>query len=171
MNEQASEPRSTRRVTTGHDARGRAVVVSDEMLEGDPRARVVWGADAAPALREDGGQPEWSDWWPRPGGIRVSLCQRLPEDGGQAAASRGLPHAWPDIHDGAGFHASTSVDVVVMLSGEVTLELDDGVVVRLHAGDSLIQNGTRHRWRNHGTGIATMAVIVVGAVPRAEQES
>ena len=51
-----------------------------------------------------------------------------------------------------------------MLSGEVVLELDNGVERTLRAGDVNIQNGTRHRWRNRGTEPATTAVVRVGAL-------
>jgi len=155
------DARATRRVTTGTDDRGHAIVVREEWLDGDPRARVLWGADAPPVLRADGVPPVREGWWPPPGGIRVSLCQRRPEADHEKAAES--VQAWPDIHDDAGFHASSSIDVVVMLSGTVTLELDDGIIVTLNEGDSLVQNGTRHRWRNRSDTVATMAVIVVGA--------
>jgi quercetin dioxygenase-like cupin family protein len=51
----------------------------------------------------------------------------------------------------------------IMLSGEVVLELDNGVERTLHTGDVNIQNGTRHRWHNRGTEPATMAVFIIGA--------
>jgi len=50
-----------------------------------------------------------------------------------------------------------------MLSGEVVLELDNGVERTLHTGDVNIQNGTWHRWHNRGTEPATMAVFIIGA--------
>lgn len=53
-----------------------------------------------------------------------------------------------------------------MLSGEVVLELDNGVERTLCTGEVDIQNGTRHRWHNRGTEPATMAVVMVGASGR-----
>jgi len=47
-------------------------------------------------------------------------------------------------------HASHTVDYGVVLSGEVDLELDDGVVKRLKAGDCFVQNGTLHAWAESG---------------------
>ena len=52
-----------------------------------------------------------------------------------------------------------------MLSGEVVLELDNGVERTLHTGDVNIQNGTRHRWHNRGGVPAVLAVAMVG-LPR-----
>jgi len=55
-------------------------------------------------------------------------------------------------------HTTDSVDYVLVLDGEVWLELDDGELTRLRAGDTVIQNGTRHAWRNQGTESVTLAV-------------
>ncbi|AEI83036.1 hypothetical protein CNE_BB2p02290 (plasmid) [Cupriavidus necator N-1] len=65
----------------------------------------------------------------------------------------------PDV---PGMHATTSIDFVVVLSGAITLELDSGVATVLHAGDTLVQNGVRHRWMNHGTERAWIAAVVLG---------
>ena len=40
------------------------------------------------------------------------------------------------------------IDYGVVVRGEMTLELDDGQKVHLRQGDCIVQNGTRHRWRN-----------------------
>ncbi|NSX17064.1 cupin domain-containing protein [Cupriavidus taiwanensis] len=62
-----------------------------------------------------------------------------------------------------GMHATTSIDFVVVLGGSITLELDGGVATTLHAGDTVVQNGVRHRWMNHGTERAWLAAVVLGA--------
>ena len=46
---------------------------------------------------------------------------------------------------------------------EVSLELDDGATVTLGPGDTVVQNGTRHRWSNPGDVPAVIAVFLVGA--------
>jgi quercetin dioxygenase-like cupin family protein len=51
----------------------------------------------------------------------------------------------------------------VVLSGEVALEIDDGATVRLGPGDTVVQNGTRHRWSNPGAEPAVVAVCLIGA--------
>jgi hypothetical protein len=43
------------------------------------------------------------------------------------------------------------------------LELDDGAEVTLHPGDTVVQNGTRHRWRNLGDTPARLALFICGA--------
>jgi quercetin dioxygenase-like cupin family protein len=50
----------------------------------------------------------------------------------------------------------------VVLSGELILELDDGVETVLRPGDTAVKNGTRHRWGNRGAEPAVMAVFMVG---------
>jgi hypothetical protein len=50
-----------------------------------------------------------------------------------------------------GMHISDTVDLDVIVSGEVYVELDDGAEVRLKAGDCVIQNGTRHAWHNRSS--------------------
>lgn len=152
-----------RRVTTGVDARGKAVIVADERIEGDERSLVMWQGDVPP-VKGDAAQPAAIGWWPPPGGIRVSLSSRKPdrEASGQPKAAQ----AWPDINDVAGFHASRSSDIVIVIAGRIWCELDDGVEIELAAGDVLIQNGTRHRWHNHGDEWPIMAVMIVGAIEK-----
>ena len=150
-----------RRVTTGVDDQGKAVVIADERVTGDPRALPIWSADAAPVMG-DPAPPAAQGWWPPAGGIRVTLSSRKPDR--VVAQPATAPNQWPDINDAAGFHASCSADIIVVIAGRIWLELDDGVEVELAAGDTLVQNGTRHKWHNHGDDWPIMAVIIVGAI-------
>ena len=65
--------------------------------------------------------------------------------------------------DAPGMHTTATIDFEVVLDGEVWLELDDGVEVHLKPGDCVVQNGTRHAWRNRGSVPARLAVFIVGA--------
>jgi len=65
--------------------------------------------------------------------------------------------------DAPGMHTTDSVDYGVLLDGEVWLELDDGREVRLAPHDLVIQNGTRHAWRNKSTRQATLLFVLIGA--------
>ena len=47
-------------------------------------------------------------------------------------------------------HRTDSIDYIVVLSGEIEMELDD-TVVQLKAGDVMVQRGTIHNWVNRGT--------------------
>ena len=61
-----------------------------------------------------------------------------------------------------GMHTSDTIDYGVVVRGEMTLELDDGQLVHLRQGDCIVQNGTRHRWRNPLAEPCLMAFISVG---------
>jgi hypothetical protein len=64
--------------------------------------------------------------------------------------------------DAPGMHTSDTIDYGVVVRGEMTLELDDGQKVHLRQGDCVVQNGTRHRWRNPLPEPCLMAFISIG---------
>ncbi|UGS36940.1 cupin domain-containing protein [Capillimicrobium parvum] len=175
---------NVRRLVTGHDASGRSVVASDEEvapivadLFAGWQFHALWGVDAPPAFPDDGREPAWSAYFPPRGGVRFSLSTIPPEGtappagldvaAAEAQAEQRLPGMLAVLEpDDPGMHTTATIDFEVILRGEVILELDDGVQRRLRAGDTVVQNGTRHRWRNPGPEPAVMAVFMVG-VPHA----
>lgn len=62
----------------------------------------------------------------------------------------------------AGMHATDTIDVVTMISGELVAVLDDDEVV-LRAGDTLVQRGTRHAWSNRTDAPAVMVATMISA--------
>ena len=56
-----------------------------------------------------------------------------------------------------------AVDYAIVISGEIGLELDDGATVRLTPGCVVVQNGTRHAWRNRSSEPAVLAFVLLGA--------
>ena len=60
-------------------------------------------------------------------------------------------------------HKTNTVDYAVVYDGEIWLELDDAKTVHLKKGDVVVQNGTRHAWRNKGTAPVTMLFFLNGA--------
>ena len=62
-----------------------------------------------------------------------------------------------------GFHTSPTIDFEYIVSGEVWLELDDGKEVLLKPGDTVVQNGTRHAWRNKAKEPCVMLLCNTGA--------
>lgn len=113
--------------------------------------------------------------FPPPGGVRFSLFTVPPQRSQpsrelSAEAERELEELLPGRaafmeSDQDGMHRTASVDLVYVLSGEVWLELD-AEEVHLREGDCVVQNGTRHAWRNKGDRPCTMAVVLVGAGAR-----
>jgi quercetin dioxygenase-like cupin family protein len=65
--------------------------------------------------------------------------------------------------DSPGMHTTDSIDFEYVLSGEVWLELDDGKEVHLRSGDTVVQNGTRHAWRNKSTEPCRLLFCLIGA--------
>ncbi len=59
--------------------------------------------------------------------------------------------------------ATDIIDFEVVLEDTIVLELDDGAEVTLHPGDTVVQNGTRHHWKNPGDTPARLAVFICGA--------
>lgn len=171
-----------RRVVTGHDAGGKAVFVSDEqvapiipsLLPGNEFHR-LWGGDEAPRFPDDGSRPDDRSYFPPVGGFRFGFFT-IPPDGGagappdldMGAALAELEEKLPGLAghmepDNPGMHTTATIDFEVILSGSVTLELDDGAAVTLGPGDTVVQNGTRHRWTNAATDPAVIAVFICGA--------
>jgi len=170
-----------RRVVTGHDHNGKAVFASDQ--EVDPLTPALmpgwelhrlWGADQAPTFPGDGGPTPQPSYFPPVDGYRFGLFT-VPPAPGSAPADLDLQAALAEMEeklpgllayvepDNPGMHTTDTVDFEVVLSGEVILELDDGVEKVLRPGDTVVQNGTRHRWGNRGTEPAVMAVFMFGA--------
>jgi mannose-6-phosphate isomerase-like protein (cupin superfamily) len=170
-----------RRVVTGHDARGRSVFVSDAAVAGDRFAlfpgwefHAVWGTDAPPRLPVCGDPGPASTYFPPAGGFRFTFSTippagtAVPADLDVAAATAAVEAGMPGLlghmePDDPGMHTTDTVDLEVILSGEVVLELDDGQERRLGPGDTVVQNGTRHRWRNPGPEPCVMAIVMLGA--------
>lgn len=81
-----------------------------------------------------------------------------------ADLERQMPGAMAAMEpDAPGMHTTDSLDYIMIVSGEVVLELDDGEETVLHAGDVVVQNGTRHAWRNRGTEPCTFVGVAIGA--------
>lgn len=170
-----------RRVVTGQVAGGKSVVVSDEKVAAISVSRLpgieflrLWGSDSTPQLPTDGSPPPRLPYFPTASGFRFGLfvvgpdAARLPEgldiDGFASELQEKVPGLAGVMELGnPGMHTTDTVDFDYIISGEVWLELDDGEQVHLQAGDCVIQNGTRHAWRNRSFKPCVVAVAIVGA--------
>lgn len=137
----------------------------------------VWGSDSMVVLPSDGSPINAAAYFPPAGGWRFGFftlgpgTATLPEDLDVAAATAQIQEQLPGLldvmePDAPGMHTSDTVDVDFVLSGEVYVELDDGAEVHLNAGDVIVQNGTRHAWRNRSDQPCVLVIAVVGAVRR-----
>jgi mannose-6-phosphate isomerase-like protein (cupin superfamily) len=172
-----------RRVVTGRDAAGKAVIASDGT---PPRSHdlvhvpgmstaMLWATGPGdPAGAGPDPTPQVASQVPVPGGTCFVIVRFPPDsvfrqpgfdagaaDAEQRLASPGIPELMEPGNPG--MHTTPTVDYCVILSGEVWLDLDDGGLTCLRAGDTVVQNGTRHAWRNLSGEPVTMAVVMVGA--------
>src|SRR5260221_5912801 len=122
-----------RTVVTGHDAKGRAVFVRDEQVDGMPipglgELAFLWNANEPETYPNEGNNPAAPGIFPPVGGIRFIMSTYLP--GGVVA-----PEPTPEMHiedgDEPGFHRTDTTDFGVLLSGNIVAELDDSAEVLL----------------------------------------
>lgn len=172
-----------RRVITGHDENGVAVVVSDEpatqILQRPSRPGVTltnfWISNGTPAEYDGAEETCTGDFIlhpPRDGSVFrcVEFEPEDPEvlaglDGKTAFAEMG---ASANIVEGARhpfMHRTDSVDYAVILKGEIHMLMDDTEVL-VKAGDVVVQRGTNHAWSNRGTESCIIAFILVDGVTR-----
>jgi len=170
-----------RRVVTGHTRDGKATVVSDtevdaitlDLLAGAEFHR-LWGADEAPTFPDDGSPQPGPAYFPPVGGFRFGLFTVGPqslarqEDLDFQSALAEMEEKLPGLAghlevDNPGVHTTNTVDFEYVISGEVWLELDDGKEIHLRAGDTVVQNGTRHAWRNKRSEPCRLVVCLIGA--------
>lgn len=143
---------SFRRVVTGHDANGKAVVQIDEVKSEieDRRpgvgAQVVWTTDGFPVDNEETGDL----------GLRAVGTSET--NGTVFRLVSYAPGAAPRNH------RTESIDYAVVMSGEIDMDLD-GSEVHLKAGDLLVQRGTMHNWFNRGKEDCVIAFVLIGAKP------
>lgn len=166
-----------RRVVTGHDEQGKSVFVSDASAA---RAKdfsdipgygfsQVWSRDSASDADQStlGGS-----LLPGVGGSSLLMIS-LPPDSVMAAplnpqrALGEMVEALPGLiecfePEAPGMHRTPTLDYVVILEGELWLELDNGEQRLVRSGDVVIQQGTRHAWRNKSERPARAAVFMQG---------
>jgi hypothetical protein len=110
---------------------------------------------------------------PGPGETRLVVVQFPPDSvfGDErfdaAAAAAEQRRVSPDLAStfeaaAPGMHTTDTIDYAIVLSGVIQLDLDRGVLVQIGQGETVIQNGTRHAWRNNGDAPAVVAFINIG---------
>jgi quercetin dioxygenase-like cupin family protein len=141
-----------RRVITGHDANGKAIVMIDEIVTNirssrpGANAAAIWTTETLPANND--GQDDAAArkvGTTLPGGSVFRVVEFSP-----GVASRN--------------HRTDSIDYAVVISGEIDMDLD-GTVVHLKAGDVMVQRGTIHNWINNGKEPCVIAFALIDAKP------
>jgi quercetin dioxygenase-like cupin family protein len=150
-----------RRIVTGHNLAGEAVIAEDEHLAGA-------------GLAEDAGRTGATFF-------HVWATHEMPAELGDEAMARQRQGSETTTHgSGAGsvlrigvlqpgsrspMHRTESLDYGICLEGECDLELDGGETVTVRAGDVVVQRGTSHVWHNRGTAPCRFAWILLDARP------
>ena len=179
-----------RRIVTGHNAKGQAIIQEEGS---PPRVRriggehgpifyEVWNTRETPArIDAASGEPpeDGISLAPPKNGTRIRVLDIPPEDGSldNISEEEARAHfaevgaAGASSHSSAGsrhayMHRTETIDYGIVLAGTVELELDDGAVTSASAGDIIIQRGTIHLWRNPSTDtVCRIAFVLIEAAP------
>ena len=136
-----------RRVVTGHDKSGKAVVKWDSEIEsvsgrlGFSRAE-MWATKKLPPILTDEDPTTWETGTTIANGSVFRIIKFEPG----VAARR---------------HVTESIDYAIILSGEIDMELEEGEEVHLKAGDVLIQRATIHNWINRSKAPCVIAFTLL----------
>lgn len=176
-----------RRVVTGHDAAGRAIIQEDGAV---PRVRQVggpsgpmfheiWNTQATPApIDAASGEPaeDGIKLAPPKGGTRIRVLDippesdeirtMSPEEARSHFAEVGAGDA--SAHSGSGsrhalMHRTETIDYGIVLEGELVLIMDEGEAI-IRAGDIVVQRGTNHGWSNRSDRNCRIAFILIDGV-------
>ncbi len=176
-------PKAVRRIVTGHNTKGHAVIQSDgapdriQVLSGSgPTFYEIWNTRETPARidRASPEPPEAKLTLPPPkNGTRIRVLDIPPESAAlktmDAAAARkhfaeiGAPEAstlGTTNARHAYMHRTESIDYGIVLEGEITLIVDEGET-KVSAGDIVIQRGTNHSWANRSGKNCRIAFILI----------
>ena len=173
-----------RRLVTARNADGKSVFQSAGLV---PRTHdyvhvpgmsntQVWSTQPLPSLAAEVTDPTLAQRSvvPLPGGTQFLVVEfppdrvfQSPQFDGRAATEENL-QCVPGLAecfepDNPGMHTTDTIDYAIVLDGEIWLELDDGRAQLLRKHDVVVQNGTRHAWRNRGERVALMAFVLIGA--------
>jgi hypothetical protein len=170
--------KTVRRIVTGHDQDGIAIVVKDGTIDPVTRAAgvasaLLWVTDETPAdisgsgdraARSIGVPPPANgsilrivDFPPVNGEIKVDNAAFTSEMGlGSQQRRKGRYTDHPFMH------RTKSVDYAIVLEGEIDMLLDDSKI-HMKAGDILVQQGTNHAWVNNGKTVCRIAFVLIDA--------
>lgn len=182
--ETTNEPvTSFKRVITGHDLDGHAVIVSDAAPTrvhqvggpGGPSFFEIWSTRETPAAierRPDESMESSLVLAPPQGGTRIRVIDFPPETEAlrrmmeaQASAAFAQMSGAEAARAGTGaphplMHRTQTVDYGIVLEGELTLVLDRGETT-VRAGDIVIQQGTNHAWANRSGRRCRVAFVLI----------
>ncbi len=147
-----------RRIVTGHNANARAVIKSDDRIFSEPIAiggadfALVWTTATVPADNNDE-----IDGRSRDAGLTLN-------QGSVIRIVDFLPGSVSPMH------RTNSIDYGIVMSGQIELELEDGIKTTAGQNTVIVQRGTNHLWRNPSqTEYARVAFVLIEAPAYAHQ--
>lgn len=171
-----------RRIVTGHDAEGKAIVEMDGIAtrrrvraDSGIASTLLWVTDESPVrmnLRQDRADREIGVPPPANGSIlrivdfppvtsdtmkKLDQAAILAEMGANHNASGGANAGNPFMH------RTRSLDYAIVLEGEIDMLLDDSEV-HMKAGDVLVQQATNHAWVNRSDKPCRIAFVLIDGV-------
>lgn len=151
-------PQNIRRIVTGHDKNGSAKVIIDADAQNTRTGSspgqfttLMWCTDSMPATMPLGEDAE--DMGAR------KLGTYPPVNGTRFMIAEYPPGNHPRMH------RTETIDYIIVLDGEIDMELDEGRMVSMKRGDVMIQRGTYHAWINRGPDVCRMAFVLIDAEP------
>lgn len=174
-----------RRIVTGHDAQGRAIIQADappprvQRIGGEtgPMFYEVWNTRATPApIDRASGEPQEDGiiLAPPKNGTRIRVLDIPPEGDNfkDMSAEEARRHfeeigaAEASSYSGAAdsrhafMHRTETIDYGIVLEGEITLIMDEGETI-VRAGDIVVQRGTNHGWANRTDRNCRIAFVLI----------
>ena len=178
---------TTRRIVTGHDQDGKAIVIVDGTAPNvgyrqasGVYSTLLWVTDQTPA--DNSGHGDAADrvvaTTPPPGGTILRIVDFPPPSETPAATSNeavlkelGIGHSSGAAASRSPFmHRTRSIDYAIVLDGEISMLLDDSEV-DLKAGDVLVQRGTNHARINRSNRWCRIAFVLIDAEPLPGQDA
>jgi mannose-6-phosphate isomerase-like protein (cupin superfamily) len=184
MRETAMEMQSTRRIVTGHDSRGKAVVLFDDTVTAKQRGAngvtLFWVTSDFPVDAASGADRAQTPVGVAPpaNGTVFRVVDFAPAsthaasvDHAEILRAMGIDPATQGYARHANTHRTRTIDYAIVLDGEIDMLLDDSEI-HVKAGDVLVQQATNHAWVNNGTKPCRIAFILIDAkTPAAWQKN
>jgi mannose-6-phosphate isomerase-like protein (cupin superfamily) len=170
-----------RRVYTGHNKQGRAVIVQDGLAPNVKEMASMPGLaltdlwETTGPLASNEGNADAADRTvrlePPRGGSILRIVEFPPDkawrdsaDAKAAFESIGAGHAKDKQSADPMMHKTSTVDYIIVISGEIYAVVEEGEVL-LKPGDVFIQRGTNHSWSVRGDVPCVIAAVLVSAAP------
>lgn len=167
-------PLSFRRLVTGHDADGKSVLVEDVRVAEGRLGNFNFWRTAPGANAAEGQVPGEFPFFADPGGGTIFRVFRLPAMPSSVTEQEmrdlsagffkeiAVPTCRVDTSRHPFMHVTPTIDYIMLLSGEVSLLLDQGEPIPLQPFDAVVQRSTNHAWINTGNEAAILMAVMIG---------